>query len=912
MSGQTTTRPVPPPPRPDGPRHRATPDRFGAGARVVTGEPGCGRTRFLDRAARTFTAGPVAHVRADPARSAVPYSGLRSLLHTLGDPTAGMRRGLLETLRAVAARAPLLVCVDDAHLWDAPSRAALGRAAAQLCASTDVRLLLTVPGHRPLGREFARLPVRQLDPLSPAEAADLLDEVTRGDVDGGVRDDLVDAAEGNPALLFALVRRLSPAQVRGDRPLPRPLADAGVLTGLVGRHLSGLTPEQHDVLLTVAAAARDDEDAPADVDTVLRAVGRLRDGGSPSLPDLLMSADGAVRFRSELLRRAVYAGAPHERRRAVHRALAHALEDEGGPALRVLLHRSWSRAEPGPGPAAELALAAAEAGGPARRCAAYTRAAELADGARERAEHRTAAAEQALLAGRAHRARRLLDAARAGSAPPDVRGRAELLRGTVALHDGPVDEAQASLLLAASLLAGRDPAAAGAAALGAFDAAWAGGDPAGCRGALDRCGEVAGPRPRTVHDYRLGAHALLAGHVARAARSLRHVIEPAAEADAPEEALRAATAALMLGDVDAARHSAARALAAARTHAAATIVPRAREYLAYAELRAGRHAVARAHAEEGLRAAHRAGQRNTAAHHHAVLALAASIEGESGLVAAHADAALRTARRHGLAQAATLAEWAAARADLAHGRPREAAERLGPLVGPGPRRGHFAVWMLAVPCFVEAAVRAGRPDGARTAVADLARWAGLGADPHAPAQLLRCQALLAPPDRADALYRRALDRHDSAGGDFERARTELLHGRWLRRRRRLSEARDRLGAALVGFERCGARPWADQARDELRANGVSAAGPRGRAAAAHHVPFGLTAPPALSVLTPQQLRIARCVAEGATNREVALTLSVSTRTVDYHLRKVFATLGVRSRVELARLVQQAERTGAHP
>ncbi|MCF4136142.1 helix-turn-helix transcriptional regulator [Streptomyces sp. Tue 6430] len=58
--------------------------------------------------------------------------------------------------------------------------------------------------------------------------------------------------------------------------------------------------------------------------------------------------------------------------------------------------------------------------------------------------------------------------------------------------------------------------------------------------------------------------------------------------------------------------------------------------------------------------------------------------------------------------------------------------------------------------------------------------------------------------------------------------------------------------------------------------------------------------------------MARRVAEGATNREVALTLSVSTRTVDYHLRKVFATLGVRSRLELARLVEQAEKTGAHP
>ncbi|MGW2620434.1 helix-turn-helix transcriptional regulator, partial [Streptomyces sp. NPDC001500] len=190
------------------------------------------------------------------------------------------------------------------------------------------------------------------------------------------------------------------------------------------------------------------------------------------------------------------------------------------------------------------------------------------------------------------------------------------------------------------------------------------------------------------------------------------------------------------------------------------------------------------------------------------------------------------------------------------------------------------------------AVGTAEADAVAAVVEEFARWAGFGADPQARAQLLRCRALLAPADRADALYRAALDLHDATGGgDFERARTELLHGKWLRRRRRLREARDRLGAALVGFERCGAGVWADQARAELRAGGVAPVGPASTGG--------------LSGLTPQQLRIARCVADGATNREVALTLSVSTRTVDYHLRKVFATLGVRSRVELARLVDRA-------
>ncbi|MFI5469245.1 LuxR C-terminal-related transcriptional regulator [Streptomyces cacaoi] len=979
----------------------------GGGVRVVTGEPGCGRTAFLARAARSCPAAFVVGVRADRAASAVPLGGLHALLRALGAPVEPWSAAgspcavLLDALRAASTGTPLLVCVDDAHLWDAPTRAAVGRTAERLRGNGRVSVLLSVSGHRPVDREFAALPVVRVDPLSPAEAAALLDEATGGALDRAVRDDLVDAAEGSPTLLLAMVRRLSPAQIRGHRRLPGPPADAELLTGLAGGFLTGFTPAQEDLLLTVAAAVRDaddTEDTRIGLALARRGAEHLRGtrpGAEPAppsdpLPEVLVLADGEVGFHSDLLRRAVYAGARPERRRAAHRALARALEDAGAAGLHALLHRARSATVPRRGTATELAAAAGDPAHPrSLRCAAYAHAAALAEDGTRRAEWYTAAAEQALLGGRTHRALRLLDGARDSAAPTALRGRAELVRGTTVLYDGAVDEARASLLLAARLLSASSPRQAQSALLAAVDAAWAAGDAQGCLHLLS-AGENSPPpdaRPDTspsravpairpgppddapgsrhllggedgtpdtdlppgtrgssgdlpedpsgfpggtVHrgvpvsagssavlrGYRIGLRALLEGRFAQAAGPLRRLVvdaeaaggvdaeggsESAGGADEPDTALRAAAAALLLGDLAAARRAGARALAAARTPGTAAALARAREYLAYAELRAGRHALARTHAEEGLRAAHRTGQRNTAAHHHAVLALAASIEGAPEEVAGHVDIALATARRHGLVQAATLAEWAAARADLARGRPREAADRLGPLVRPGPRRGHFAVWMLAVPCFVEAAASTGRADdGVTEVVEEFARWAGFGADPQAPAQLTRCRALLAPADRPDALYRRALDLHDAAGGgDFERARTELLHGKWLRRRRRLSEARDRLGAALVGFERCGARAWADQARAELRAGGVAPGG-------------GVRAmgpEPGLDGLTPQQLRIARCVAEGATNREVALTLSVSTRTVDYHLRKVFAALGVRSRVELVRMVEKAGQEG---
>ncbi|AOW90526.1 helix-turn-helix transcriptional regulator [Streptomyces olivaceus] len=891
------------------------------GPLLVTGEPGLGRTALLTWAAGSFRTGPV--FRPAPVRE--PDGA---------GPTAGE---LLAVLRAAARQAPALVCVDDAHLLDTAARAALGHAAECLPAADRVGLLVSVAGHRAVDPDFAHLPTLRLDPLTPPQAAALLDDATDGAADPAVRERLVAEAEGNPALLLALVRRLSPAELRGRLPLPAPLADAATLAAVAGGAHTGRSAAAGDLLLTVAAAVRASDGPDVDAGLVLDAVRRLRTpyevakrpeppadppdppesaavpGPREALPEQLAQGGDRLRFHSALVRRTVHATAAPERRRAVHRALAEAVEN-AGRRLPGLLHRSWSLTGPAPAPdlADRLASAAGDGAVPAPyglRATAYARAADLtADGA-TRAERYTAAAEQYLLAGRPDRARPLLGAARARAAPAAVRGRAELVRGLTELRDGPVGDAHQSLLLAASLLAGDAPADAATAALAAADAAWAAGDLEGCLATLapgsPRAGEPAA-RPHTgaeppgkhptmvVRDHGAGMRALLQGRLDRAAAPLGQVVERGGTDHRPEALLRSAAAALLLGNVDAARRAGARALAAARQLGSETLVPQALEYLAYAELRAGRHPQARAHAEEGLRVALRTGQRNTAAHHRAVLALAASIEEDPDTVARHVTAALSTARRHGLAQAATLAQWAEARADLGRGRPFEAADRLGLLVLPGPGRGHFAVWRLAVPCFVEAAVLAGRHEDAAGVLTDFADWAAFGADRQAAAQLARCRALLAPPEGADGLYRRALDRHDEAGGDFERARTALLYGKWLRRRRRPREARDRLGTALAGFERSGAGVWAAQARDELRALG----------AAPHERGSG-----ALTRLTPQQLRIARHVAEGATNREVALTLAVSTRTVDYHLRRVFAALGVRSRLELARVVGQAERAG---
>ncbi|MEU6250875.1 LuxR C-terminal-related transcriptional regulator [Glycomyces sp. NPDC047010] len=466
--------------------------------------------------------------------------------------------------------------------------------------------------------------------------------------------------------------------------------------------------------------------------------------------------------------------------------------------------------------------------------------------------------------------------------------RAALARGRRTLVDGPLGDAYASFTLAGALagaLAGPSRDLALAAHTLAADTAWAAGDRTACAVALEAALAVGAPTGQLA-DYLRGLTGLLREHPQDAIGPLRRVA--ADTGDAPDALHRAASAALLLGDTDAACRIGLRALAIARGLDRPGLVARALEYLAYAEMRAGRHARARAHSREGLDGALRTGRTNAAARHRAVLALSASVEGDAAEVESYAAASLETARRCGLNQTAALAEWALARSDLGRGDPAAAAARLADPV----RQGHFAVRHLLLPCYAEAAALAGRET--RTLTAELRAWAASGLDLSAPAQLARIEALTAPadtpPDRIEDAFRRAIRLHPPETGDFERARTQLHYGKWLRRRRRPLPARAVLRDALHGFERCGAAPWADQARQELRAAGDKRS----------------PAPRALTGLTPHQLRIARLVATGATNREVAQSLSLSVRTVDHHLRNIFAALGIRSRVELTRIVADGD------
>ena len=210
--------------------------------------------------------------------------------------------------------------------------------------------------------------------------------------------------------------------------------------------------------------------------------------------------------------------------------------------------------------------------------------------------------------------------------------------------------------------------------------------------------------------------------------------------------------------------------------------------------------------------------------------------------------------------------------------------------------GHLAYRYFVVDELAEAAARAGRPEAALDALARWEHWTDASKSPYTHTVLARARALLADPDEADERFRDCLAVHALEPWPFMQARTELAYGELLRRARRKSDARVQLRAAFEGFQRLGAAPWADRAAAELRATGETA---RKRDAST------------IDELTPQELQIARLVAEGGRNREIAGQLFLSPKTVEYHLRKVFQKLGIASRTELARLVAgDAELVGA--
>jgi DNA-binding CsgD family transcriptional regulator len=396
----------------------------------------------------------------------------------------------------------------------------------------------------------------------------------------------------------------------------------------------------------------------------------------------------------------------------------------------------------------------------------------------------------------------------------------------------------------------------------------------------------AGTGPRTAADRLLDAVALLfsEGHAA-AAPMLETVL-----VDTPDETWTrwpwfVALIAWELWDIDIYRQIAERQVALARGAGAVTALLPAMSMLQVASVHAGDFAAAEALIEEtdGLAAA-----TGTTPWPYARIVLAAWQGREREAVAAIAAAERDAADRgEGLVLAFGdlftavlrngLGEYAAA-LDAA----RRASKRIG-----------FGFVARALPELIEAAVRNGEPDAAKHALAQLQEhtrfhptaWA-LGVDAYST-------ALVARDEDAEPHYRAALEHLSPNGPGVYEARAHLLYGEWLRRQRRRSEAREQLRTAHELFAAIGAEAFSARARSELMATGETVRKRTFETA---------------DDLTAREVQIAGLARDGLSNAEIAARLFISRHTVEYHLTKIFAKLGIRGRTELASALPEAVAT----
>jgi DNA-binding CsgD family transcriptional regulator len=879
--------------------------RSGRGwALVVRGEAGVGKTALLDY---VVDGSDLRVVRATGVESEMELafagvhqvcSPLLDLLELLPTPQRdalgvafGVRRGgapdrflvglAVLTLLAEAAEERPLVCVVDDAQW-------LDRASAQVLAFVARRLLaepvgLTFVAREP-GAELRGLPDLEVRGLPNEDARVLLRSVVRFRLDGQVRDRVLAEARGNPLALLELPHGLSATELAGG-------------FGLVGaqavparveesfRHRLEVLPDDTRLLMLIAVA-----EPVGDAALLWRAAERLE---IPTSAAVAAEADGLVeigervRFRHPLVRSAVYRSASLQERQAAHLALAEVTDRELDPD-----GRAWHLAAAAPGAdeevASELERSADRArarGGVAAAAAFLQRSVALTSEPVRRCGRALAAAGAHLQAGAVDSAVDSLTVAAAGPLEEFQRAQVDLLRGQIAFAAGAGREAPALLLKAAKRLEPLDVALARETYLDAWGAAMFAGRSAPA-GTLHEISRAARSSPRLTSaprasDLLLDGLAVLATEGRAAAASiLRSAERGFAEEGTMEEALRwgwaAAIPGFMLWDDESWHQLLVRQLQSLREVGFLAVLPHALHAL-------------------GINAAWRGDFASTGS----AIAEADAIAEATGVPFARYASVMLAAFRGDEAEASGLTEIVVRDASAGGqgvgiqycqsasgvlynglGRYAEALAEARQAADPA------AEWLFsapALPDLIEAATRTGETVLAVEALGRLVEATSVGDSDWGLGILARSRALLSEGEEAEDSYREAIDRLGRTRLRPELARAHLVYGEWLRREGRRTDGRAQLRAAHDQFTSIGMEAFAERARRELSATGARA---RKRTAEAR------------DELTPQEAQIADLARAGLSNPQIAAQLFLSRHTVDYHLRKVFAKLGISSRNQL--------------
>jgi DNA-binding CsgD family transcriptional regulator len=876
---------------------------------VVTGEPGVGKTALLESVIGSVSGFRVARAVGVESDMEIAFATLQQLcalmldrLERLPAPQRdalgvafGLRAGdapdrflvglaVLSLISEVAEEQPLVCVVDDAQWLDRASAQALVFVARRLLAESVALLFVTRDG----SGDFEGLPSLAVEGLRDADARALLAAALGAPLDEQVRERLVAETRGNPLALLELPRGLTAAELAGGFGL----LDAPRLSGRIEdsfqRRFAGLSAQTRRLLLVAAA------EPVGDPVLLWRVAGRLGIGAEAAADtDGLLTIGTRATFRHPLVRSAIYRAALPEDRQAAHRALADATDPAVDPDRRAW-HLAHATAAVDENVASELERSAGRAqarGGLAAAAAFLERAAALTAEPSRRAGRALAAARVKYQAGAPDAALRLVAVAQSGPLDELQRAEVDLLRGQIAFALSRGSDAPPLLLKAAKSFERLDRRLARETYLDALWAAIFAGRLATGGGVLE-VAEAAravlpAPEPRRPTDLFLdGLVALITDGYAAGSPILKQAVSAFRVEDISREAeLRwlwlICRAAALLWDDEAWDVLSDRLVRLARASGALTALPFALTTRVGTHLHAGELSTAASLVEEAEAVAQATGGQIAP---YAALALVA-FRGRAAEASQLIQVATKEVVRRGEGQGLTIISWANAvlQNGLGHydeglAAARQAAEDRQVL--------WFSTWGLVE--LIEAATRSGKDEFATDAIARLSQTTDPSGTDWALGIAARSRALLSEGKAAESLYRRAIEALEGTRIRAELARAHLLYGEWLRRERRRLDARNELRQAHKLFTQFGMEAFAERARIELEATGEHA---RKRT-----VETG-------DDLTPQETQISRLAADGATNQEIAAQLFISPNTVDYHLRKAFRKLGVKSRHQLKQVLQ---------
>lgn len=890
----------------------------GARALLIEGDAGIGKSTVWREAIRiACRKGRVLTSRASEAETRLSFTILGDLLmpalddEVLARLPVGQRRGLeaallltdtgqahpdgravalavLGVLRVLAESGPVTVGVDDLQWADAPSARALAFAFRRL----ETEPITVVAARRSGAVSPDPLDLVHVAPGLERIALGSLDETSLGallrhrlgrEISQPLVKKIYDQTAGNPFFAIEIGRALGnqiPSLRPGDPlPVPRDLAE------ILSRRVAALSLDTRDACLLLSASAS------RSLDSVEAAGGSVA-GIRTAVAEGIAAMRGArLEFTHPLLASTVYLSASAEERRDVHARLAEVASDPEEHARHLAMSAT--------GPSEEVAAALGEAARHARQRGAPLAAAELF----ELAASLTPPSSDLILTRKLMAASNLFDAGDAEGArvmvedllPRLERGSARAAALRVLAIMSWNDVHRVSELTTQALVEVGDDDDLRARILS--EMAWAQFE--GCRPAvaahlarrsLMLAEPIGHPLPQRL------ALSILSTAEAVLGRPFEELIErgvaledAAAAGETTGPAITRGRLLMWAGDLGASRNVLEGALAGSIDQGREAATWEIRMHLAELECRAGRLDRATRHASDALEIALDAGRESVTGE---ILAIQAGVAAAVGNVE---DArrmgleALSRCERNGdrwyeLAARSALGSLEMSLADAA-----AASAWLAPVSSTCREMGLREPGVFpTVPDEVEALVRLGELEDAER-LTDLLEDQARELDRElASATAGRCRGLIAGArgelEEAANHLDLALHRHARTEHPLETARTLLVAGEVQRRMKRKRSARELLERARSGFEQLGSPLWAEEARAQLARIG-------GR-------------PPSPEGLTPTEAEVARLVAGGRTNREVADALFMSPNTVKANLKRIYGKLGVRSRVELtARIIR---------